>query len=100
MTWNEAYIQMKNNNAFVRRDSWGHKYFIWLKPATHVKLEWCKDQLLRKVVETFGRKNENNEQFIRAEDALCLYNGYSVETGFQLRPEDRAADDWRVINLD
>lgn len=99
MKWCEAYMQMKNNKAFVRRDSWGHKYFIWLKPAVDVKLEWCKDELLKKVIEHFGHTFDG-QRVIKAEDAFCLYNGYSIETGFQLRPEDKVADDWRVINLD
>ena len=99
MKWCEAYIQMKDNKAFVRRDSWGHKYFIWLKPSVNVKLEWCKDELLKKVIEHFGHTLDG-QQIIKAEDALCLYNGYSVETGFKLRPEDKVADDWSVVKFD
>ena len=98
MKWCQAYIKMKDEGAFIRRATWGHKYFCWLKPAITIKLSWCRDLQLKKVIETFGH-NLDNELCIKAEDCLCLFNGITVETGFQLRPEDKIADDWEVINL-
>ena len=98
MKWCEAYIQMKEKKAFVRRDVWDTKYFIWLKPAILVKLSWCKDENLKKVIEHFGRKVDGDD-VLRAKNTISLFNGFSVETGFQLRPEDKVADDWSVVNL-
>lgn len=100
MKWCEAYIQMKENKAFVKRASWGIRYFIWLKPAINVREEWCKDPLLLKVIQTFGlRDADTNTKVIKAEDAICLYNGYSIETGITLRPEDKVADDWMIVKI-
>ena len=100
MKWSEAYIQMKDNKAFVRRQTWGHKYFIWLKHSINIREEWCKDPLLLEVIKTFGMIDANtNTRLIKAEDAICLFNGYSVETGMSLRPEDRVADDWEIVKL-
>lgn len=98
MKWCKAYIEMKEKGAFVKRASWGNKYFCWLKPAANIQLSWCRDPQLKKVVETFGHKMEN-DLYIKAEDCLCLFNGHSVETGFQLRPEDKVADDWIIVNI-
>ena len=100
MKWCEAYIQMKENKAFVRRESWGHKYFIWLKPSINIREEWCKDQLLLKVIQNFGMKDsDTNTKLIKAEDAICMFTGYSVETGWQPRSEDKVADDWTIMIL-
>lgn len=99
MKWCEAYIQMKDNNAFVRRDCWGYKYFIWLKPAIDIRLEWCRDPQLKQVVEKYGHKTDDGSLMIKAKDCICLYNGHCVETGFVLRREDLVAEDWRVIKL-
>ena len=100
MKWCEAYIKMKENKVFVRRESWGHQYFMWLKPSTWIREEWCKDPLLLQVVQNLGRKDaDTNTKVIKVEDAICLYNGFSVETGITLRPEDKVADDWIVVKM-
>lgn len=98
MNWTNAYIEMKDNGAFVKRASWGTKYCIWLKPAVNVQLDWCRDPQLKKIVETYGHIS-NDTKVIKAEDCLCLFNGITVETGFQLRREDRVAEDWIVVNI-
>ena len=99
MRWCEAYIQMKENKAFVRRTTWGRKYFFWLKPEFMIQEDWCKDENLKKLVSNFGALNGEGKRVLKGEEAFSLFNGRSVETGWHPRPEDKIADDWIVVNI-
>ncbi len=99
MRWCEAYIQMKENKAFVRRTTWGHKYFVWLKPEFMIQEDWCKDENLKKLVSTFGALNDEGKRVLKGEEAFSLFDGRSVQPGWYPRPEDRMADDWIVVNI-
>lgn len=100
MKWCEAYIQMKDNNAFVRRKVWGKGYIAWLKPASIIKEEWCKDEKLKKLISNFGHIDKEGKKLIEGEQAICLFNGRSVETGWNPRNEDKVSEDWEIVNLD
>lgn len=99
MKWCEAYIQMKENKAFVRRTTWGSKYLVWLKPVFMIQEDWCKDENLKKLVSNFGGMGKDGKRVLKGEESLSLFNGYSVEAGWQPRPEDRVADDWIIVDL-
>lgn len=99
MKWCEAYIQMKENKSFVRRKVWGKSYIVWLKPVFFIQEDWCKDENLKKLVSNFGGINEEGKRILKGEEALSLFNGHSVETGWQPRPEDKVADDWEIVEL-
>lgn len=99
MKWCEAYIQMKENKAFVRRTTWGSKYFVWLKPEFMIQEDWCKDENLKKLVSNFGALNNEGKKVLKGEEAFSLFNGKSVEAGWYPRPEDRTANDWIVVNI-
>lgn len=99
MKWCEAYIQMKENKAFVRRTTWGSKYFVWLKPGFMIQEDWCKDENLKKLVSNFGALNGEGKRVLKGEEAFSLFNGRSVEAGWHPRPEDKMADDWIVVNI-
>lgn len=99
MKWCEAYIQMKENKSFVRRKVWGKSYIVWLKPIFFIQEYWCKDENLKKLVSNFGGINEEGKRILKGEEALSLFNGHSVETGWQPRPEDKVADDWEIVEL-
>lgn len=99
MKWCEAYIQMKENKAFVRRTTWGSKYFVWLKPVFMIQEDWCKDENLKKLVSNFGALNDEGKRVLKGEEAFSLFNGKSVEAGWHPRPEDKLADDWTVVNI-
>ena len=99
MKWCEAYIQMKENKAFVRRAVWGSNYLVWLKPVFMIQEDWCKDENLKKLVSNFGGINEDGKRVLKGAESLSLFNGYSVEAGWQPRPEDRVADDWMIVEL-
>lgn len=99
MKWSEAYIQMKENKAFVRRKVWGKSYIIWLKPVFFIQEDWCKDENLKKLIHNFGGINEEGKRILKGEEAISLFNGHSVEAGWQPRPEDKIADDWEIVEL-
>ena len=99
MKWCEAYIQMKENKAFVRRAVWGKNYIVWLKPKFMIQEDWCKDENLKKLVSNFGGINEEGKRILKGEEALSLFNGHSVEIGWYPRPEDKVADDWEIVEL-
>lgn len=98
MKWSEAYMTMKDDNVFVRRATWGTKYLMWVKPAVRIKANWCRDKQLKTLVHKFGHMVDG-EQVLRCYDAFCLFDGYAVKTGFELRSEDKVADDWEVVKL-
>lgn len=98
MKWSNAYIEMKNNKAVVRRKTWGSKYMIWLKPRTLINPEMCHDEVLKSIILKFGKRSDKGS-VIEAKEVICLYTGYNIETGFYLKPEDLVADDWEIVNL-
>lgn len=99
MRWCEAYIQMKENKAFVRRTTWGSKYFVWLKPEFMIQEDWCKDENLKKLVSNFGALNGEGKRVLKGEEVFSLFDGRGVTAGWYPRPEDKTADDWIVVNL-
>ena len=99
MKWCEAYIQMKENNAFVRRSVWGTNYVLWLKPEFLIQEDWCKDENLKKLISKYGHKNDKGINVIKGVATLSLFNGHYVESGWILRQEDKVADDWMIVNL-
>lgn len=99
MKWCEAYIQMKENNAFVRRKVWGKNYIIWLKPVFLIQEDWCKDENLKKIISNFGGLNGEGKKIIKGKESISLFDGFGVESGWEPRPEDKIANDWEVVTL-
>lgn len=50
----------------VTKADWNKDEFIWLKPATKVKSEWCKDEQLKLLAEQNGGE-------IYACNTICKY---------------------------
>ena len=99
MRWCEAYIQMKEKKAFVKRKFWGQRYMVWLKPVFFIQEEWCKDENLKKLINVYGDKNEEGKKILKGEESLCLFTGHSVEQGWQPIPEDKVAEDWEIVEF-
>lgn len=99
MRWCEIYIKMKEEGAFARRAVWGSKYLIWLKPVFMIQEDWCKDENLKTLINKFGIKNDNGVKVLKGEEAFSLFNGRTIEAGWQPRPEDKLADDWEIVKL-
>ncbi len=60
-----------------------------MKPSTMIKTEWCKDPILKAIV-------ENNGGEIKAEATLSQYNAKtnSILTGYNPTQIDLIANDW------
>lgn len=70
--------------------------FLWLKPATEVKAEWCKDPLLRDLAEENGGS-------ILALGTICMYTHDStgrkaILTGWLASQSDMLLEDWVIVD--
>jgi len=73
----------------VARNGWnGKDMFLWLKPATKVKSEFCKDENLKFVVETNGGEMD-------ALGTICMKTADNkILTGWLASQTDILAEDW------
>lgn len=80
----------------VARKGWnGKNMFLWLKPATTIKSEWCKDPELKKLVDENGGE-------LKALGTICMYTHDSsgrnaVLTGWLASQSDMLLEDWYVV---
>ena len=99
MTWLEVYKEMKDNKSFVKRKSWDKNIFIWLKPEFEIQASFCKDENLKKLVQSIGKFNSKGIQTIKGESILSICTGNSVISGFVPSVDDVNATDWEIVNL-
>lgn len=88
-------IRCLKHGLKVTRKGWHHgDKFIWLKPPSTIKAEWCKDKKLRKIA-------EENGGAIDGWGVICLYltveGRPTVLTGWNPLPCDVLAEDWIVV---
>ena len=89
---NEARKECKN----VSRKGWNGKgMFLWLKPATTIKAEWCKDEELKELVQANGGE-------ILGLGTICMFTHDStgrkaILTGWLASQSDMLSEDWEVI---
>lgn len=91
-----AALQCLKKGYKVARKGWnGKNMFLWLKPATTIKSEWCKDPELKKLVDENGGELE-------ALGTICMYTHDSsgrnaVLTGWLASQSDMLLEDWYVV---
>ena len=75
----------------VTRKGWNGKgMFLWLKPATMVKSEWCKDPLLKELA-------DNNGGEVEALGTICMKTADNkILTGWLASQTDILSDDWML----
>ena len=90
MNFSQALEALKTG-AYVTRKGWnGKNMFLWLKPGTLIKEEWCHDPTLLKL----ARENGGT---IEALPTICKKTADNkVLTGWNASQEDMMADDWRL----
>ena len=65
--------------------------FLWLKPAAVVKAEWCKDPILKAIV-------ENNGGEIPALGTICMLTAQKeILSGWLASQSDMLSEDWEII---
>ena len=87
-----AAIEALKDGKKVTRSGWNGKgMFLWLKPAAVIKAEWCKDPMLKSLVEKNG--GESN-----ALGTICMFTAdKSILTGWLASQTDMLSEDWMVI---
>ncbi|WP_290145012.1 DUF2829 domain-containing protein [Muribaculum intestinale] len=76
----------------VRRKGWNGKgMFLWLKPATVVKAEWCKDPMLKELAEKNGGE-------IPALGTICMFTAHGeILSGWLASQTDVLSEDWEIV---
>lgn len=95
MTFGMAIEALKNGYKVTRRGWNGKGMFLWLKPATTVKAECCKDEMLKELVEANGGE-------ILGLGTICMYTHDStgrkaILTGWLASQTDMLSDDWQIV---
>ena len=84
-------IKVLKRGELVRRRAWGPNCFLWLKPAAKIKAEWCKDQILKKVIEDNGGEMD-------ALETICMKTSDNkILTGWIANQADMFATDWETF---
>lgn len=94
MTFGEAIEALKEGKQVTRKGWNGKGMFLWLKPATTIKAEWCKDPILHKVVDDNGGE-------ILALGTICMFTHDStgrkaILTGWLASQPDMLSEDWEL----
>ncbi len=98
LTFGQAIEALKEGKK-VAREGWNGKgMFLWLKPATTIKAEWCHDPELKKIVEDNGGE-------IAALGTISMYTTNSsgeksILTGWLASQSDMLLEDWVIVELD
>jgi hypothetical protein len=95
MTFGMAIEAMKAGKKVARAGWNGKGMFLWLKPATTIKAEWCKDEMLKGLVEANGGE-------ILGLGTICMYTHDStgrkaILTGWLASQSDMLFDDWQIV---
>lgn len=91
LTFGEAIEALKQGKK-VAREGWNGKgMFLWLKPATTIKSEWCKDPILKSIVDANGGETE-------ALGTICMKTADGkVLTGWLASQTDMLLEDWIIV---
>lgn len=85
-------INLLKNGYKVARLGWNGKgIFLWLKPAATIKSEWCKDPILKDIVDAAGGETE-------AHGTICMKTADGkILTGWLASQTDMLAEDWMIV---
>ena len=95
MDFGGAIKALKEGHKVARKGWNGKGMFLWLKPATEVQAEWCKDPLLKSLAEENGGS-------IMALGTICMYTHDStgrkaILTGWLASQSDMLLEDWIIV---
>lgn len=89
-TFGLAIEALKRGHIVTRRGWNGKGMFLWLKPAATIKSEWCKDPLLKEIVDANGGE-------IQALGTICMKTADGkVLTGWLASQTDLLSEDWII----
>ncbi len=95
MDFGKAIEALKEGKKVSRKGWNGKGMFLWLKPATTIKAEWCKDKELKELVQANGGE-------ILGLGTICMFTHDStgrkaILTGWLASQSDMLSEDWEVI---
>jgi len=95
LNFGQAIEALKEGKRVARKD-WNEKgMFLWLKPATTIKSEQCKDELLKSICDENGGE-------IFSLGIICMYTHVStgrkaIFTGWFASQSDMLLEDWVIV---
>ncbi len=95
MTFGQAIEALKHGKKVARAGWNGKGMFLWLKPATEIKTEWCIDPMLIDLC-------AQNGGAIQALGTICMFTHDSTDrkailTGWLASQSDMLLEDWYVV---
>ena len=97
MNFGQAIEALKAGKKVSRKGWNGKGMFLWLKPETVIKKEWCRDPYLIECIEKNGDAGE-----ILALGTICMFTHDStgrnaVLTGWLASQSDMLCEDWVIV---
>ena len=85
-------IESLKYGKYVARKGWNGKgMFLWLKPYSMVKAEWCHDLKLKAII-------ENNGGQMEAVGTICMKTADDkIMTGWVASQTDMLSNDWILV---
>jgi hypothetical protein len=95
LTFGSAIEALKAGKTVTRAGWNGRGMFLWLKPETTIKSEWCKDELLKHLADKNGGE-------ILGLGTVCMYTHDStgrkaILTGWLASQSDMLSEDWVIV---
>lgn len=90
-TFGQAVESLKQGKKVARKGWNGKGMFLWLKPGTMVKSEWCHDPELKAIADKNGGE-------IEALGTICLKTADDkILTGWLASQTDVLSEDWVLV---
>ena len=91
LNFGDAIKALKEGKKVTRKGWNGKNIWLWLKPATTIQAEWCKDPMLKEIVDANGGEAE-------ALGTICMKTADNkILTGWLASQTDMLCEDWMVI---
>lgn len=96
MTFGQALEALKAGKRVARKGWNGKGMFLWLKPATLIRAEWCRDPFLIELANANGGE-------IPALGTICMFTHdatgrKAILTGWLASQSDMLLDDWEIVD--
>lgn len=91
MNFGDAIKALKEGRKVARKGWNGKNMYLWLKPATVIKSEWCKDPMLKEIVDANNGEAE-------ALGTICMKTADNkILTGWLASQTDMLSEDWTIV---
>lgn len=91
MTFGFAIEALKKGLKVARKGWNGKGMYLWLKPAVTIKSDWCKDSMLKEIVDANGGE-------VEALGTICMKTADNrILTGWLASQTDVLSEDWVII---